>query len=140
MARRDDDTDSADSANDATPRPQADWLPEAAVQALEMEKQVHENETPEQTARRLMRESSPQIAMGVLHTAMHGSTDRIRLDAQKYVLDRVLGKAGEDAYESNKSPLELLVETLTREAEEFANASADSASDASDAHNNEAHE
>lgn len=100
---------------------QADWVPEAAVEALNMERTLHEDETNEQMSRRLLREAAPIITQGIINTAIRGSTDRVRLDAQKYVLDRVLGKVGDDSYEDNKSPLEKLTELLTRDAEEYAN-------------------
>ena len=110
--------ESDDTGADETPRAQADWVPEEAVANLAMERQVHGgDETDEQISRRLLREAAPQITMGVIHTALHGSTDRVRLDAQRYVLDRVLGKVGDDVYESSKSPLETFAELLQKEAE-----------------------
>jgi hypothetical protein len=115
--------DSLGENGDTNQYSQADWLPEKAVESLKMERVLHNGEeTDAQLSRRLMQEASPLIATGIIHTALHGATDRVRLDAQKYVLDRVLGKPGDDAYETVQSPLETLVTLLTKDAEEYANA------------------
>lgn len=75
-----------------------DWIPDDALSSIISERQVHPEEDEEALARRLLRESVPQVTLGLIHTALHGGTDRTRLDAQKYLMDRVLGRAGDDAY------------------------------------------
>jgi hypothetical protein len=122
MARREDAGNDDESDASERDHAQADWIPEAAITRLVLERATHDEETEEQLSRRLMREAAPQITVGIIHTAIHGATDRVRLDAQKYVLERVLGKVGDESLESNKTPLELLAEALVANAEEFANA------------------
>lgn len=74
------------------------WVPDDALNALVTERTIHPDEDNETTARRLLRENVGAAVLGIVHTAVHGSNERVRLDAQKYVVERVLGRVGDDAY------------------------------------------
>jgi hypothetical protein len=87
----------------------SEWLPKSAIEGLALEEQTHPGESEESRARRLFRENSPAAALSITHMAMHGSNERIRLDASKYVIERVLGRVGDDAYDGEKSPIESFV-------------------------------
>ncbi len=97
------------------------WIPEEAVRNLSMERSLNPSETEEELTRRLFRESAPQAAMSIIFLAIHGTNERVRLDADKYVVERVLGKVGDDAYQGDKSPLESLLNDVIAQAEEYAN-------------------
>ena len=99
------------------PEGNRDWVPDEAMKALVAERDVHPDETPEQTARRLLIENLGPVTLGLIHTALHGSTERTRLDAQKYVMERVLGRVGDDAYGAVDSP----IESFLRGVENIAN-------------------
>lgn len=90
------------------------WLPENAASSLAMERAVHPEENEEQTARRLLRESAPNATMAILHLAMHGTNERTRLDASKYILERVLGKVGDDVYDGDLSPITSFIKEVTQ--------------------------
>jgi hypothetical protein len=106
-------------------RSDREWVPDEALAALRMERDLTANgETEEALSRRLLREAAPQAALSLIHMATHGSTERVRMDASKYVLERVLGKVGDDAYGAASSPLESFLQNMTSAAEEHANASA----------------
>jgi len=94
--------------SDGTTAPEGnrEWVPDAAMNALLAEREIHPDETPEQTARRLLIENLGPVTLGLIHTALHGSTERTRLDAQKYVMERVLGRVGDDAFGDVDSPIE----------------------------------
>jgi hypothetical protein len=62
-----------------------------------LESTLHPEETTAQFAQRIFTENAPLAAQQIVSIAQHGSTDRIRLEASKYVTDRVLGKIGEAA-------------------------------------------
>ena len=47
-------------------------------------------------ARKLFYETAAQAAATITQIAQHGTTERVRLDAAKYVVERVLGRLGED--------------------------------------------
>lgn len=110
MSRRDDSNDSSEFDDGAEEVP---WVPEAALESLVAEKTVHPEEDHEATARRLFRENVGQVTLGILHTAVHGSNERVRLDAQKYVVERVLGKVGDDAFDGDRSPVASFIEDVT---------------------------
>jgi hypothetical protein len=101
-----------------------EWLPDQQLEALTAERTVLSEEDEEATARRIFRQSAPLIAQGIVHTAIHSPNERVRLDAQKYVTERVLGRVGDDAYAEN--PVETLLKGLFDEAEEHANANSSS--------------
>jgi hypothetical protein len=68
-----------------------------ALQAARMEAQVWgrgpngEGETPKATLRRLFEENSIAAAMQIIKLSTSASGERIRFDASKYLVDRVLG-------------------------------------------------
>jgi hypothetical protein len=106
---------------DYHPADDPDWLPQSAIDALNTERSVITGETQEQTARRLLRENAPGATLAIIHIALYGSNERLRLDAGKYVLDRVLGRPGDDVGEGSKSPLEAALERMQEAAEVHAN-------------------
>lgn len=95
------------------------WIPDEALNSLVAERTVHPDESEEQLTRRLFRENSSSAALGIIHIAVYGTNERTRLDASKYVVERVLGKVGDDAFDAEKSPLELMLEGVMRQAETF---------------------
>lgn len=107
-----DNTPNADENDDS-------WIADEALASLVTEREVHPDETEEQMTRRLFRENAANAALAIIHTAVHGTNERTRLDASKYVVERVLGKVGDDAYDAEKSPLEALMEGVLKSAEEF---------------------
>jgi hypothetical protein len=99
-----------------------EWLPDEQLESLTAERTILGDEDEEATARRVFRENASLIARGIVHTAIHSPNERVRLDAQKYVTERVLGRVGDDAYETN--PVHALLKALTDDAETYANAGA----------------
>lgn len=96
------------------------WLPDSAIDALNQERTLM-SETPEQQARRLLKENTPSAVVAIIHIAMHGSNERLRLDAAKYITDRVLGRPGEDVNLGVDSPLEAALRRMQEAAEAHAN-------------------
>jgi hypothetical protein len=72
------------------------WVPDEALAGLRMERQVRSDESDEEVARRIFLENLPVAALAIVHLAQHSGTERVRLDASKYVVERNLGKIGED--------------------------------------------
>lgn len=87
------------------------WTSSAAAEALVHERSVRPDETHEAMGRRLLAENVGVAVMGIIHTAEHGSNERLRLDAQKYIVERVLGKVGDDAFEVD--PLAKFISEVT---------------------------
>lgn len=83
-----------------------EWVPEDAIEALSMERAASPSESLENLTARLFRENAPAAAMSIVHTALHGANERTRLDASKYVVERLLGKVGESNPVGAVNPLE----------------------------------
>jgi hypothetical protein len=99
--------------------PDEEWVPDEQLKALVMERTVHDEESQEDLSRRMLREAAPAAASSIVHAAIYGSTEKTRVDASKYVLERVLGPAGSNVGETN--PVRDLLEGLVRDAEQHAN-------------------
>lgn len=109
-------------SSDHHPFDDPDWLPDEAIKALNVERRtLYANETPAQTARRLMHENSPGAALSIVQIALYGSNERLRLDAAKYVVDRALGRPGEDLGQGEDSPLDAMMKKMAAAAEAHAN-------------------
>lgn len=89
------------------------WDPEAALESLTDEASLMD-EGQQDHARRLFRENLPLAAMSVIHMARFSPNERTRLDAAKYVVERVLGKVGEDM-SLEKDPFLAFLEDCTVE-------------------------
>jgi hypothetical protein len=115
-----DDTN-GNNADNAQPWMDPNWEPTAAEKAalLDAEMDLDDGDTAV-TARRLFKENAPTAALSIIRMATHGSTERIKLDASKYILERVLGKVGDDG-EEIISPIDAVLNGLTRDAENHAN-------------------
>ena len=94
-----------------------DYVSDAELEALRAERSVMDGEAGyEAQARRLFRENAPMAVQGIVKIAQYGTSDRVRLDAQKYIVDRVLGKVGDDAYGDAKDPLTQFLEGVEAHA------------------------
>ena len=96
------------------------WDSDEALEAMKMERAMRPEETDAELAQRIFKEAAPQAATGIVHLAFHGVNENTRLNAQKYVVERVLGKIG-DTGDSEDSPLNQMVKELAAAAERHAN-------------------
>lgn len=62
-------------------------------------------ETSMATAQRLFEENAIDAAMTIIRTAKTGSTDRIRFDAAKYVIERSMGPVPSAASKASSVPI-----------------------------------
>lgn len=65
-------------------------------------------------AKRLFKENAAAAAQSIIKTAIHGSTEKVRFDAAKYVLERALGPASQAPKDEDGElePLEAAVQAL----------------------------
>lgn len=87
------------------------WNPDEAMKALAEEATILDL-TPAAQAQRLMEEALPVAVAGLVHLSQFAETEKMRFDAQKYLIDRNLGtptKEG-DLAATVQDPLEQLVE------------------------------
>jgi hypothetical protein len=80
---------------------QWDFSEDELKAAMDLEKQAFGTgvgaEKPIETAKRLFEENAADAAMAIIKICKHGSTDRIRFDAAKYITERALGPVAKDA-------------------------------------------
>jgi hypothetical protein len=81
-------------------------------QNLTLESQLHPNEDALQRAKRLLRESVDGAAATIIEIALHGSTEKLRMDAAKAIMDRVLGPASQSQAVDDDGPLERMFKEL----------------------------
>jgi len=118
---RDDSFDTEPFRGTGTPQMPDGFIDEDAVQrALQMERVTHSEESTEDLTHRLFKENSPAIAMQMVNIALRGSSERLRLDAGKYVIDRVMGPVGKETHRAD-SPLDKMVRDMQEAAEAAAN-------------------
>lgn len=77
-----------------------------------LERAVYRDETEEQMARRIFRQALPAAASSIVDIAMNSQNDRTKLDASKYIVERNLGKVGDDAAFVGDNALAELVKGL----------------------------
>lgn len=104
-------------------------IPETDAVAMASIEQAQASAATEWTRSALI-ENAPYAVAQIAHLARYAKNERIKLDASKYIVERVLGPAG-GKMEGTKSPLESLVGKLVEDAEEFANAATNGSGDGS---------
>lgn len=67
------------------------WVPDDALNALTAEREFRPAESPAELAKRLFEEGLPMAVLSINHLSQHGRSERIRLEASKYVVERNLG-------------------------------------------------
>lgn len=77
-------------------RDDASWVSDAELAAaMQMEQTVFGRDlstgASKTLAKRLFAENAAAAAQSIIKTAIHGSTEKVRFDAAKYVLERALG-------------------------------------------------
>jgi hypothetical protein len=71
------------------------WVPDDALSSLAMEEEVHGEESHETRAKRLLTENVDVAATSIIWIAKNDSNSRMRFEAGKYIMERVLGRAGD---------------------------------------------
>lgn len=60
---------------------------QSALEAAQLEKSLHPNETPEQMSRRILHENQLAAVQSMMDLAYHARSDRLRWKATKELLD-----------------------------------------------------
>ena len=87
------------------------YLSDKAMTDMVAERSMNPDESNEAYARRILNEHVGFAVLGLVRTAVHGTNERIRTDAQKYIVERVLGKVGDDAFVED--PFSKLIKEVT---------------------------
>ena len=98
------------------------WVPDEILASMKMERSkgpTGEIESDEAISRRIFKENAPLAASAIARLAIHGASERTRLDASKYIVERVLGPVGNDVGAAD--PIRDFMEDVIQKAEAFAN-------------------
>ena len=98
-----------------------DWdVSDEDIEALTMERSISPNETDVQIAQRLFTENAPHAAKRIIELGRRANSERTRLDANKYIVDRVLGRLTDKGFNfaDKDDPFTQLYEAVTRDATE----------------------
>ena len=74
-----------------------EWVPEHAIEALTMEKEMRPSETDEELAERIFQENLPVAAQAICHLAVNAGNAQVRFAAARYVVERRMGKLTDPA-------------------------------------------
>lgn len=103
------------------PRSYADWNVEQALADAVTEKEMGIADYGTQT-RRHLEQAAPAAARSIINLALYSTTEKTRLDAAKYIVDRQLGRIGDEKIDSAAlQPLEALLADVVTTAERLAN-------------------
>ena len=101
------------------------WVTDEAFDNLVMERVVNPAESAEELTMRLFREASPVATQGIIHLALKGASERVRFEAQKYIVDRTVGRIGDAKPDTDASQSwEKFMSEVIKDTEAHANGGA----------------
>lgn len=109
-ASNDDDNQEYQNVN-SDDIPLSVWVPDRALDVINLERQFNPELSDTAIAQKILKQNLPLVAVGITHTAKYASDQRLRFQAQTYVMDRVLGKVGTSVV-TDDSPLDELNKQL----------------------------
>jgi hypothetical protein len=110
-------TDSSDPDAHDPAQHEHSWVSDAELEAaMQMEETVFgrdlNGDAAKKLAKRLFAENAAAAAQSIIKTAIHGSTEKVRFDAAKYVLERALGPTSQQPPGDGDAPLEAAMNEL----------------------------
>jgi hypothetical protein len=94
----------------------------SGASAAQLEADMHPGETSLQRAKRMFSEAADLAAGSIIDIALHDPNSRLRLDAAKYITDRVMGPTSQvNPVDAEDNPLDKLMRSYTENVESFAN-------------------
>lgn len=97
------------------------WDPEIALQSLVQEQEVL-GLTPQAQALQILKDNAPYAASSIVHLALYGDNERTRLAAAQYVVDRNLGRIGDEKQDNTTDdPINRLLAEVVTDIEKYAN-------------------
>jgi len=55
----------------------------------------------------------------MIHLAIHSSSERIRFDAGRYLMDRAMGRVGEESITPESTPISEFLESVLQDVEKL---------------------
>lgn len=104
--------------NSNEPQSYEEWDVQQALDDAIAEKTLLSTSYEDQTRNHLQR-AAPAAARSIINIALYSQTERLRLQAAQYIIDRNLGRIGEEKQSSQTNPLEDLLADVVQTAEAF---------------------
>jgi len=104
---------------DRPPIDPTEWDPTTALRNLTMERALESTDTPQITAKRLFEEALPISTMAICHLATYSTTEMIRFNAAKYIVERTMGPAERGLDVGGKHAWDDIYEKVVDEAEGY---------------------
>jgi hypothetical protein len=92
------------------------WDADEALHSLADETRILDGDDPTMSARRIFRENAAIAATTICHIAKYCPSDRTRFEAAKYVVERNLGRIGEETTVED-DPLQALMASVVKSEE-----------------------
>ncbi len=89
------------------------WVTEEDVKALELERDIL-GDDEEQQALRILKENLPVVVNSIVKLSRTATSETVRLNAAKYVIDRNLGKITEPDVAGDDELMKLLEDVTTQ--------------------------
>jgi len=86
----------------------SEWDASAALKSLVAKTMDEHNGDPKKTAELIFNDNVALAAQSLVHSAIHSDNEKIRLDASRYIIERVLGRLG-DNKDTTVDPLQELM-------------------------------
>ena len=99
----------------------SEWVTQADLDLIKCETIENPDVTPEDLSIKFQRNALPEVTLGVLRIAKHHPDARLRLDASKYVMDRILGKPGTYITTGDDLPVEAIMNSVMNNIDQMLN-------------------
>lgn len=91
-----------------------EWVTDDELARMKLEDAVHGNETHEERTLRIFRENAAFAAQSIVALSRRSDSERVRLDASKYVVERVLGRIDDGGAVAD--PIEKLLNDIVKKS------------------------
>lgn len=71
-----------------------DWVPDQILESIALERVMEPKVSAEEEVREELKSRALAAAKSIAYLSIHSPTERVRLEASKYIIDQVIGKPG----------------------------------------------
>lgn len=89
------------------------WVPEEALANMVEDRSINPLQSEEGATKSVFKKNAHIVAQSIVNMAIYSKSERTRLDAGKYVIDRVLGRVGDPILVDDDSPISRFINDVT---------------------------
>lgn len=109
----------AEDRADQAPDNSGPWDPISALKNLTMDYALTNIKTPEEMAKKLLKENLPVAVMAICHMATYSDSEPMRFSAAKFVVERTMGPAERPSTIDGRRVWDDIYDDVTQEAENY---------------------